>query len=81
MAVNSLQYICIWVAACRNAVICRPHTHSQIVGEIMEIFKNAEPLECYTGTLRAQVEKNAADYFDELVKIATVNGRKAIGID
>ena len=73
MAVNSLQYICIWVAVCRNAVICRPHTHSQIVGEIMEIFKNAEPLECYTGTLRAQVEKNAADYFDELVKRSGVN--------
>lgn len=41
--------------------------------ETMETLADYEPLEYYTGTLRAAFAKNAADYFNELVKKSGVN--------
>ena len=42
----------------------------------MDTLTDYEPLEYYTGTLRAAFEKNAAEYFDALVKTSGVNERE-----
>ena len=42
----------------------------------MDTLADYEPLEYYTKVLRDAIEKNAADYFDELVKRAGVNAEE-----